>query len=116
MERTKEREAYFAELRQDPWLATVHAQFMQMWASGYEQAIRDLVRAKELDPEVGYERTYQHEIERRAAEWLTEQEARIKQTVALAMAVHETHDLRAQAARNTYTALSRATADQAGGI
>lgn len=64
MERTDLREAFFAEVRNDPYAAAILHHVASAWADGYEQALRD--------HGLGDDKSH-GERHSDAVEWLTEQ-------------------------------------------
>lgn len=90
MERTPLREEFFRRASEDPYLSMVQKTWTRAWVTGYEQALRDVVTgvahprtAHEIET-FRYSRSYGERTED-ALEYLTENEHRAEELVALAM-------------------------------
>jgi hypothetical protein len=70
MEKTELREQFFAEVRSDPYAHMLTRHVTEMWAEGYEQALRD----HGLD-EQRVRESHRDRVDR-AVEWLTEDRRR----------------------------------------
>lgn len=66
MERTELREAFFADVRRDPYAHMVTHLVADAWANGYEQALRDHGLEEARRKETHGDRHH------RAVEWLTD--------------------------------------------
>lgn len=81
MERTELREAFFAEVRSDPYAHLLTRMLTDMWAEGYRQAEKDL-----RDDPSAMDRLSRRELAERAAEWLTDSRHRAEAEAVIAMA------------------------------
>lgn len=85
MERTELREAFFAEVARDPWLAFFNKLIAEYWTYGYEAAMSELHERGLIPGEVAHGESFSDRAVK-AQEWLTEKQRKSEMDAQVAMA------------------------------